>query len=139
MRNWRELDYREIPWGAKPLSTGGQEHTHTHHVGIVRACIIHERLGSYNFLVHLPTPFERSKLGLEVVRKQLILDLNKYITDKCFVRVCIRILAVDLKFDTLDGIAEEINVYGQCGRVVRPTLKVAEVGGSCPCETQLLE
>jgi len=28
---------------------------------------------------------------------------------------------------------------GQCGRVVRPTLKVAEVGGSCPCETQLLE
>ena len=23
----------------------------------------------------------------------------------------------------------------QCGRVVRPTLKVAEVGGSCPCET----
>ena len=29
--------------------------------------------------------------------------------------------------------------HGQCGRVVRPTLKVAEVGGSCPCETQLLE
>ncbi len=29
--------------------------------------------------------------------------------------------------------------YGQCGRVVRPTLKVAEVGGSCPCETPLLE
>ena len=28
---------------------------------------------------------------------------------------------------------------GQCGRVVRLTLKVAEVGGSCPCETQLLE
>jgi hypothetical protein len=28
---------------------------------------------------------------------------------------------------------------GQCGRVVRPTLKVAEVGGSCPCETPLLE
>jgi hypothetical protein len=29
--------------------------------------------------------------------------------------------------------------HSQCGRVVRPTLKVAEVGGSCPCETQLLE
>ena len=28
---------------------------------------------------------------------------------------------------------------GQCGRVVRPTLKVAEVGGSCPCEMPLLE
>ena len=27
----------------------------------------------------------------------------------------------------------------QCGRVVRPTLKVAEVWGSCPCETPLLE
>jgi len=27
---------------------------------------------------------------------------------------------------------------GQCGRVVRPMLKVAEVGGSCPCETPLL-
>jgi len=33
----------------------------------------------------------------------------------------------------------ELITYGQCGRVVRPTLKVAEVGGSCPCETQLLE
>jgi hypothetical protein len=29
--------------------------------------------------------------------------------------------------------------HGQCGRVVRPTLKVTEVGGSSPCETQLLE
>ena len=29
--------------------------------------------------------------------------------------------------------------YGQCGRVVRPTLKVAEVRGLCPCETPLLE
>ena len=29
MRNWRELDYRELPWGAKPLWTGGREHTHT--------------------------------------------------------------------------------------------------------------
>ena len=44
------------------------------------------------------------------MRKQLILDLNKYIADKCFIRVCIRIFAVDLKFDTLDGITEEVNV-----------------------------
>jgi len=29
--------------------------------------------------------------------------------------------------------------HSQLGRVVRPTLKVAEVGGLCPCETQLLE
>ena len=29
--------------------------------------------------------------------------------------------------------------YGQYGRVVRLTLKVAEVGGTCPCKTQLLE
>ena len=28
VRNWRELDYRELPWGAKPLWTGGREHTH---------------------------------------------------------------------------------------------------------------
>ncbi len=28
---------------------------------------------------------------------------------------------------------------GQCGRVVRPTLKVAEVRGLCPCKMQLLE
>jgi len=28
VRNWRELDYRELPWGAKPLRTGGREHTH---------------------------------------------------------------------------------------------------------------
>ena len=28
---------------------------------------------------------------------------------------------------------------GQYGRVVRLTLKVAEVGGTCPCETQPLE
>ena len=24
------MDYRELPWGAKPLRTGGQKHTHTH-------------------------------------------------------------------------------------------------------------
>ena len=29
--------------------------------------------------------------------------------------------------------------HGQCGRMVRPTLKVAEVRGSCPCEMPLLE
>ena len=31
------------------------------------------------------------------------------------------------------------DTIGQCGRLVRPTLKVAEVGGSCPCKTPLLE
>ena len=74
----------------------------------------------------LPTPFERSKLGLEVVRKQLILDLNNYITDKCFVRVCIRILAVDLKFDTLDGIAEEINVVVKLAMVIFLIVLISE-------------
>ena len=37
-----------------------------------------------------------------------------------------------LSFTSLDW-------HGQCGRVVRPTPKVAEVGGLCPCETPLLE
>jgi hypothetical protein len=40
---------------------------------------------------------------------------------------------------TLRRSPPRVSNYGQCGRVVRPTLKVAEVGGSCPCETQLLE
>jgi hypothetical protein len=39
----------------------------------------------------------------------------------------------------LPSIEHTITTTSQCGRVVRPTLKVAEVGGSCPCETQLLE
>ncbi len=37
------------------------------------------------------------------------------------------------------GATQSYVCKGQYGRVVRPTLKVAEVGGSCPCETPLLE
>ena len=32
VRNWRELDYRELPWGAKPPRTGGQEHKHSRYL-----------------------------------------------------------------------------------------------------------
>jgi hypothetical protein len=55
-------------------------------------------------------PLKRSKLGLKVMWKQFILELNKNIANKCVVCICHRILAVNLKFDTLDRIKEEINV-----------------------------
>ena len=39
----------------------------------------------------------------------------------------------------LKSLSHIVSLHGQCDQVVRPTLRVAEVGGSCPCETQLLE
>jgi hypothetical protein len=44
------------------------------------------------------------------MQKQFILELNKNIVDKCLIHMCHRILPIDLKFDTLDRIKEEINV-----------------------------
>ena len=45
----------------------------------------------------------------------------------------------DLLEDTLERPIITIPPNSQCGRVVRLTLKVAEVGGLCPCKMQLLE
>ena len=52
MRNWRELDYRELPWGAKPLRTGGREHTHTHtHCYFVK--LKHLNCPHHRLIIHL--------------------------------------------------------------------------------------